>query len=58
MLSDDNTTSQDCDIVAIRVKSGDNMADMLSRGKDKRTIEEVVMIEIPKDLQPFVNQVV
>lgn len=46
-----------CDIVALRVKSGDNMADLLSRGKDKRAIEERIVIPIPEDLKMFVRQV-
>lgn len=46
-----------CDIVAQRVKSGDNMADLLSRGKDERSVDDVVVIEIPIDLRSVVRQV-
>lgn len=28
------------DVVAQRVKSGDNLADLLSRGKDKRSVKD------------------
>lgn len=46
-----------CDIVAKRVKSGDNMADLLLRGKDKRSAEDVVVIKIPDDLKTVVHQI-
>lgn len=46
------------DIVAHRVKSGDNLADLLSRGKDKREACDCVMREIPSDLRLIVKPVV
>lgn len=45
------------DLVAHRVKSSDNMADLLSRGLDNRDAADMVVIEIPIDLKPFVVQV-
>ncbi|EGG04120.1 uncharacterized protein MELLADRAFT_89666 [Melampsora larici-populina 98AG31] len=46
------------DMVAHRVKSGDNLADLLSRGRDLRDVDDQVMIEMPIDLRQFVKQVV
>lgn len=46
-----------CDIVAERVKSGDNLADLLSRGKDSRDAHNCVVIDLPPDLQGVVKQV-
>lgn len=33
------------------------MADLLSRGLDSRDVEQMIVIEIPIDLEPFVIQV-
>lgn len=46
-----------CDIVAERVETGDNMADLLSRGKDQRTFVDRVVIEVPHDLRLVVKQI-
>lgn len=46
------------DIAAHRVNSGDNLADLLSRGKDKLNAGNCVWIEIPLDLCAIVKQVV
>lgn len=46
-----------CDIIAERVATGDNLADLLSRGKDARDIQNRVVIEVPKDLSFVVRQV-
>lgn len=46
-----------CNLVARRVKSSDNMADLLSRGRDKRLREEAVTVKIPEDLRLVVRQV-
>lgn len=46
------------DLVAIRVKSDDNLADKLSRGLEKRDVVDQVVIEIPIDLRSVVKQVI
>lgn len=46
-----------CDIIAHRVKSDDNLADLLSRGKDKRSVDDRIVIDMPNDLQLLVKQV-
>lgn len=43
-------------LVAHRVKTGDNMADLLSRVKDKRDLADWILIKIPIDLITFVRQ--
>lgn len=45
-----------CDVVAERVATGDNMADLLSRGLDNRNAEDRVEIVVPDDLRLVVKQ--
>lgn len=47
-----------CDIVAQRVNTDDNLADLLSRGKDRRSMGNMVVVDIPEDLKLFVRQVI
>lgn len=45
-----------CDIVAERVATEDNMADLLSRGLDNRDTDDRVVIVVPEDLRLVVKQ--
>lgn len=46
-----------CFVKQVRVKSADNEADRLSRGRDPRRLKsDELWVDVPQDLQPFISQ--